>query len=112
MKKYGIFLAFLFWTGFLMAQSPNFVFILVDDQAWNGTEVQMDLNHSTSGSDYYQTTAIQMLASQGMSFSNAYAPAAKCSPSRNSILTGQVPGRSQFTNTSSKVEPGKLLNKP
>lgn len=65
--------------------SPNIIFINVDDLGW------ADL--SCQGSKYYQTPNIDKLASQGMTFSNAYAAAANCAPSRACALTGQFTPR-------------------
>ena len=40
------------------------------------------------GSEYYETPNIDQLAKQGMIFTNGYAAAANCSPSRASLMTG------------------------
>lgn len=95
-----------------LAQSPNIVFILIDDQGWTGTSHQMKSTLGTSQSDYYQTPNLEQLAQQGMTFSQAYSPASKCSPSRNSILTGQTPAISRLTNTSVAVDSTKFLYEP
>ena len=76
---------------------PNFLLILADDQGWTGTSVQMDNRATDSRSDFYQTPALERLASQGMRFSDAYAPSPNCSPSRSSLLTGMSPARLQMT---------------
>jgi hypothetical protein len=34
---------------------PNFVFILADDQSWNGTSVLMDPQRADSRSDFHRT---------------------------------------------------------
>ncbi|MGH1338121.1 MAG: sulfatase-like hydrolase/transferase [Aureispira sp.] len=94
------------------AQAPNIVFIFVDDQGWNGTSHSMDSSRSDAQSDYYRTPVVANLAQQGMTFSQAYAPAPKCSPSRSSILTGQTTAKRQFTNTTSAVNPSKFLLEP
>jgi arylsulfatase A len=73
--------------------NPNFIVILVDDQGWNGTSVQMSDGDPLSKSDYYQTPNLEKLASLGMRFSSAYASAPVCSPSRYSIQFGQTPAR-------------------
>ncbi|MEN0019755.1 MAG: sulfatase [Planctomycetota bacterium] len=64
---------------------PNFVIFLVDDLAWN------DLGYS--GSDFHHTPNIDRLAAEGMVFSDAYANAANCLPSRAAIMSGQYPPR-------------------
>ena len=63
-------------------------------------------------SDFYYTPQIELLAQAGMTFSQAYAPAPKCSPSRNSILTGRTTARGQFTNTDNQIATGELLIEP
>ena len=73
--------------------SPNFIVILVDDQGWNGTSVQMSDTEPLSKSDYHQTPHLEKLANNGMRFSSAYASAPVCSPSRYAIQLGQTPAR-------------------
>lgn len=94
------------------AQSPNVIFILIDDQGWNGTSHQMDNNRADSKSDYYQTPNVERLAQAGTTFSQAYAPAPKCSPTRNSILTGQSTAKSLFTNTTTVTVTTEFLLEP
>ena len=72
---------------------PNFIIILVDDQGWNGTSVQMMDGELLSKSDYHHTPNIEKLANNGMRFSSSYASAPVCSPSRYSIQFGQTPAR-------------------
>jgi hypothetical protein len=74
-------------------RSPNFVFILSDDQGWPVTSVQMHPTRQDARSDYFQTPNLERLASQAMRFSQGYAPAALCSPTRRSIQFGQMPVR-------------------
>ncbi len=77
--------------------SPNFVFILVDDMGWTGTSLDVDNRRNDSKSDYYRTPNIESLAKEGLCFSNAYAPAPMCSPSRASFLTGKSPAQLHLT---------------
>lgn len=93
-------------------EAPNIIFILADDMGWNGTSVQISPTETGSQSDYYQTPHLEALATSGMTFSQAYAPAAKCSPSRCSILTGQTTARNNFTETSSTVTTDERLLNP
>ena len=44
-------------------------------------------------SDYYQTPNIERLAREGMRFTQGYAPAPFCCPTRRSLLVGQTPAR-------------------
>lgn len=76
-----------------VAGSPNIVLILTDDQGWNNTSTPMIPGRDETRSDYYQTPNIDRMAEAGMVFSDGYAPAAICSPSRHSIQFGISPGR-------------------
>ena len=82
---------------------PNFVFILSDDQGWNGTSVRMDDAVADSKSDYYRTPHLERLAKGGMRFSRAYAPSPVCSPTRYSLVTGKSTARHGMTKASPLV---------
>lgn len=83
------------------ADKPNVVLILADDLGWR------DLG--CTGSSFYETPAIDRLATQGMRFTQAYAAANVCSPSRAAILTGKYPARLHTTNFFGGNRRGKLL---
>jgi len=68
---------------------PNIVFILADDLG--PTQV------GCYGSSYYRTPNIDRLSAEGIRFTNAYAAAAVCSPTRASIMTGKYPARLHLT---------------
>jgi len=71
-------------------ENPNIVFILMDDLGWT------DVGYM--GTEYYETPHIDQLAGQGMIFTQAYANAANCAPTRASLLSGQyTPRHSAFT---------------
>ncbi len=69
-------------------KQPNIVFVLVDDLGWK------DVGYN--GSRLCKTPNIDRLASQGMRFNQAYAPAPICSASRAAFLTGRSPARLNF----------------
>ena len=71
------------------ASRPNIVFFLIDDLGYG------DLG--CYGNTFCETPNIDRLAREGMRFTNAYASAPVCSPSRASILTGQSPARLKLT---------------
>jgi arylsulfatase A-like enzyme len=73
----------------LGAEKFNVVFILVDD--WGCADA------GVMGSDFFETPNIDRLAGQGMLFTQAYAAAAICSPTRAAILTGKSPARLDMT---------------
>ncbi|NND99688.1 MAG: sulfatase [Pirellulaceae bacterium] len=69
---------------------PNILFIFLDDYGWRDCGFM--------GSDYYQTPNLDALAAQGMIFTNAYAGAANCAPSRACLLSGQYSPRHEIYN--------------
>jgi hypothetical protein len=77
---------------------PNIIFILADDQGWNGTSVQMHPDMPNSKSDFYRTPNIEQLARTGLRFSHAYSPGPMCSPTRASLQTGKSPAQLRMTN--------------
>ena len=79
------------------ADRPNIVLMLSDDQSWYGLSVQMHPDMENSRSDFYHTPRLEELASQGMRFSDAYAPATVCSPTRASLQTGMSPAKNKWT---------------
>jgi arylsulfatase A len=74
------------------AQSPppNILFIMIDDLGW------MDLG--CQGGDGFSTPHIDQLAGEGMRFTDAYAAAPVCSPTRAAAMTGLAPARTLVTN--------------
>ena len=66
-------------------EKPNIVFIFIDDLGWK------DVGYM--GATYYETPNIDQLAKHGMIFTNAYANAANCAPTRASLLSGQYSPR-------------------
>lgn len=64
---------------------PNIIFILADDIGYN------DLG--CYGATKIKTPAIDKLATEGVRFTNAYAPASTSSPSRYALLTGEYAWR-------------------
>ncbi len=68
----------------------NIVLILADDLGW------MDLH--CQGNKLVDTPNLDRLASQGMRFTDAYAAAPVCTPTRAAIMTGQSPARLAITN--------------
>ena len=74
-------------------KSPNFVFILTDDQGWSHTSQGVDPGNPDSRSDFYHTPNIDRLIQGGISFTRGYAPAAICSPTRRSVQYGKTPAR-------------------
>lgn len=69
---------------------PNIIFIIADDQSWNGTSVRMMPSEAFSGSTVFHTPNLERLAQQGVTFSQAYAAHCKCECSRAAIQMGRT----------------------
>jgi len=92
---------FLKWTGSVAATTcgarllragerptlpkPNIVFILADDLGW--------AELGCYGNTFNETPNLDRLAREGMRFTQAYAAAPVCSPTRAALLTGRWPQR-------------------
>lgn len=74
----------------LPIRKPNVVLIIADDLGW------ADLG--CYGNSYFESPALDGLASKGVRFSNFYSASHVCSPTRASILTGRYPARIGLTN--------------
>ena len=73
--------------------TPNFVVILSDDQSWVGSSVLMDPVDPETRSDYLRTPQMERMSRMGMRFTQGYAPAPYCCPTRRSLVVGQTPAR-------------------
>jgi len=70
-----------------VASKPNIILILADDIGYG------DL--SCYGATKVKTPNLDRMAGEGLRFSDAYAPASVCTPTRYSILTGEYAWRSK-----------------
>lgn len=61
-------------------EKPNILFCIMDDAS---------IHMSAYGYDWCKTPSFDRLAENGILFTNAYTPNAKCAPSRSSVLTGR-----------------------
>lgn len=88
----------MFWSGFISlspnikAQAradknsrPNIIFILVDDLGYSEL--------GSYGNRFNETPNLDKLAGEGIRFTQAYAAAPVCSPTRAALMTGQAPSR-------------------
>lgn len=91
------------------AERPNIVFMLSDDQGWNGLSVAMHPDVPGSKGDIYHTPNLERFAAQAMRFSAGYAPAPVCSPTRVSLQTGKSPAQLHWTKAAPAEEGHKLL---
>ncbi|MBN7810300.1 sulfatase [Algoriphagus sp. H41] len=62
---------------------PNVILVNVDDLGWRDVGFM--------GGSYYETPNLDRLASQSVVFTQAYAGASNCAPSRATMLTGRYP---------------------
>lgn len=101
---------FLIFASLLTGEEkpPNLVYINADDLGWT------DL--SSQGSRYYETPNIDQLAASGMVFTNGYAAASNCAPSRACAMSGQwTPRHGVYTvspSTRGKAKDRKLIPTP
>ncbi|MFM8393047.1 MAG: sulfatase [Acidobacteriota bacterium] len=70
-------------------QPPNIILVLIDDYGW--------ADSGCYGSTYHRTPNIDALAARGMRFTDAYAAAPVCSPTRAALMTGKHPARLHLT---------------
>ena len=63
------------------AERPNILFCIADDASYP--------HMGAYGCDWVKTPAFDRVARQGLLFTRAYTPNAKCAPSRACILTGR-----------------------
>jgi arylsulfatase A-like enzyme len=94
-------------SGAAPAAKPNIILILADDLGYG------DLG--CYGATRIKTPNLDRLAAQGLRFTNAYATASTCTPSRYSLLTGEYAWRQTAKKTSILdgdaplcIEPGRL----
>ncbi len=68
---------------------PNIIVLMVDDMGWQDLSVPL-YRDSTSANHRYLTPAIARLATQGVTFTDAYAAAPVGTPTRAALLTGHA----------------------
>ncbi|MFN0119779.1 MAG: sulfatase [Blastocatellia bacterium] len=84
-----ILLSVLAISVYAQPRKPNIVLVLIDDYGWADT--------GCYGSTYHRTPNIDALAARGMRFTDAYAAAPVCSPTRAALMTGRHPARLHLT---------------
>lgn len=76
-------------------RTPNFIIIFADDLGYG------DL--STYGNPTIKTPNLDRMAHEGQKWTNFYAGASVCTPSRAALLTGRLPVRSGMASNKSRV---------
>ncbi|MDR1959288.1 MAG: sulfatase [Planctomycetaceae bacterium] len=83
-----LFSIFVFQADILTAQTgknrhPNILFCIADDASYT--------HFGANGCSWIKTPGFDRVAKEGIRFTHAYTPNAKCAPSRSCILTGRNP---------------------
>ncbi|MEX2578925.1 MAG: arylsulfatase [Verrucomicrobiales bacterium] len=90
MKRLSIFSLSLLAATFLpAAEKPNIILIYTDDQGYGDAA---NLNPESK----FPTPALDRLAAEGMSFTDAHSPDTVCTPSRYGLLTGRYAWRTRL----------------
>lgn len=91
---------------------PNIIFFLVDDMGWQDTSVPFH-SDTTELNRFYHTPNMEILANQGLMFTQAYAHSL-CSPTRISLMTGMSSARHMVTNWTLRkdISPGDRNDHP
>jgi arylsulfatase A-like enzyme len=90
-------------------KKPNIIFVLLDDYGWTDS--------TCYGSSFYETPNVDLLCTEGMKFTDAYASCPVCSPTRASVMTGKYPatvGITDWINWRADSHParGRLIDVP
>ncbi len=78
---------------------PNFLFLLADDHAGYAL--------GAHGDPHAQTPHLDQLAREGTRFANHYCNSPVCTPSRQSLLTGQLPHATGVTRLTTRLSESK-----
>jgi len=97
------------WAKDRKNRKPNIILILIDDMGWRDT--------GFSGNRFVKTPHLDKLAGRGTIFTQAYAAAPNCAPTRACLLTGQyTPRHGVYTVVDERHAPGaphhKILAAP
>ncbi|MEZ6031819.1 MAG: sulfatase [Planctomycetaceae bacterium] len=88
----------------LSAAPPNIVFILIDDMGWRDV--------GFAGNAFVETPHIDRIAREGIQFTQAYASAPNCAPTRACLMSGQyTPRHGVYTVIDPRHDPGQPHHK-
>ena len=86
------------------SRGPNVILILIDDLGWRDVGFM--------GNTFVETPALDALASAGLLFTQAYASAPNCAPTRACLMSGQLPPRhGVYTVVDPRQPPGSPWHK-
>ena len=106
MKPFRLFLVALL-TGLgslLAADKPNLIWIMADDLGYGEL--------GCYGQKLIQTPHLDRMAREGMRFTQFYAGATVCAPSRSVLMTGQHHGRTRVRGNAGPAQPAAQALKP
>ena len=82
------------------ASLPNLILILMDDMGWRDV--------GFAGNQFVETPHLDRLAAEGIRFTQSYASAPNCAPTRACLMTGQyTPRHGVYTVVDPRHEPGQ-----
>jgi len=91
MKWFLLVCCSVFFSMFAFASDrPSILFVMADDLGWSDLAIQ--------GNPLIATPHLDRFAKAGLRFTDAYAAAPTCSPTRAAMMTGQAPARLRITN--------------
>ncbi|MEZ6197116.1 MAG: sulfatase [Planctomycetota bacterium] len=70
--------------------------VMVDDLGWQDSSLRLT-PEATAFNRRYRTPNLEALAARGVRFTDAYAAAPVCTPTRTSLMTGRSPARNHIT---------------
>ncbi|MFI4910829.1 MAG: sulfatase [Sedimentisphaeraceae bacterium JB056] len=74
-------------------KKPNIIFILTDDQGWADLSIPFDPQFPEACCKAFKTPNMNKFSKSALRFTDAYAPAPICTPTRRSIQFGMTPAR-------------------
>jgi arylsulfatase A-like enzyme len=97
-------LAAILLTATIGFARPNLVVVLIDDMGWKDT--------GFAGSNLFKTPYLDGMAKNGIIFTQAYAAAPNCAPTRACLMTGQyTPRHGVYTVVDERHAPGQTHHK-
>jgi len=115
----------LIWLSLLLSlhaeeksAAPNFIVILGEAQGWASLSIPLDdRNVAGSASSFIQTPNLDSIGKSGIRFSDFYASAPRCTPSRAALFTGRSPTQLKMTfvgegKNDGQVNPGDKVIPP
>lgn len=94
MKRLHLLISVIILIANVAVAQPNIVFVLVDDMRWD--------DYGKGGHPYLKTPNIDRLATEGITFQDAFCSTPLCSPSRANFLTGQYAHHNGITDNTAR----------